>query len=98
MADFPLEVPTRASAEDPNGPRALIRIDGPNIDRDLLVTGFVSEEEAANFGYHVAEFLQRKWPDYTVGYLAYASQKEQSRADARAWVKIRDARQEADRG
>lgn len=98
MADFPLEVPTRASAEDANGPRALIRIDGPNVERDLLVTGFVSEEEAANWAYHVAEFLQRKWPDYTVGYLAYASRREQSQADARAWVKIRDARQEADRG
>jgi hypothetical protein len=98
VADFELEIPTRQSAFESNGPRAIIRIDGPNVERDLLVIGFTSEDEAANWGYHVAEFLQRKWPDYTVGYLAYASQKEQSRADARSHARIRAAREETDRG
>jgi hypothetical protein len=86
VADLPISVPTRASAFEPNGPRALIRIDGNGVDRDLLITGFNTEDEAANFAWAVAEMLQRLpcWQDYSIGWLAYASRKEQVQADARA--------------
>lgn len=94
MADLPISVPTRNSAFELNGPRALIRIDGNGVERDLLVVGFNSEDEAANFAWAVAEMLQRmpSWRDYSVGWLAYASRKEQVQADARAHAAARAAK------
>lgn len=91
MADLPISVPTRGSAFESNGPRALIRIDGNRVERDLLITGFNTEDEAANFAWAIAEMLQKmpSWQDYSIGWVAYASRKEHVQADARAHAALR---------
>jgi len=78
------DLPVRLRRTWLKDPRAIIRIDGPGAARDLIMLGFISEEEAVQVGMVVAEALREAFPDHAVTGVAFESNLAQAEASRNA--------------
>jgi hypothetical protein len=77
-------VPVRLRRTWLKDPRTVIRVDGPGAARDLIMLGFISEEEAAQVGMVVVEALREAFPDHAVTGLTFESNLAQADANRKA--------------
>lgn len=80
MSDLPVRL-RRTWLKDP---RTVIRFDGPGAARDLIMLGFISEEEAAQVGMVVVEALREAFPDHAVTGVTFESNVAQLDASRKA--------------